>query len=96
MTTQISFQASLTVPAKRILDDISEKTGVPQKQIFSKLFEWFAEQPSQVRKAILWPDEGSEDIDTVIVALEYLQRRRAEVLAAEKASRSARGKGNAG
>ncbi len=94
-TKTASFQASLTASAKAVMDRISDESGVPQKEVFSRIMEWFSTLPPPAQKSIIWPDDKADEVDATLVAIDYLQRRRAEAAAADKASKSARNKGSA-
>lgn len=89
-SSEISISISITAEAKEIIDRLSSKTDIPQKRLLSKIYMWFAALPKAAQKAVLWPEETSEDIDATLFAIEFLKSRRAEVLAAEIASRGAK------
>ena len=69
MKKRAVFRIQLTSEAKKRLLDISDKLGVTQIAVTSKLTEWFAMQPETVQAAVLglYPDVIKEDVATLIL-----------------------------
>ena len=69
MKKRAVFRIQLTPEAKKRLLDMSDKLGVTQIAVTSRLTEWFATQPEAVQAAILglYPDALKQDIATMIL-----------------------------
>lgn len=69
MKKRAVFRIQLTSEAKDRLLDISERLGITQIAVTSKLTEWFATQSDAVQGAILdlYPDAHKQDIATLIL-----------------------------
>lgn len=69
MKKRAVFRIQLTPEAKKRLLDLSDKLGVTQIAVTSRLTEWFATQPETVQAAILglYPDVIKQDIATMIL-----------------------------
>lgn len=69
MKKRAVFRIQLTPEAKKRLLDLSDKLGVTQIAVTSRLTEWFATQPESVQAAILglYPGELRQDIATMIL-----------------------------
>ena len=52
---------NLSAPAKEILDQIREKTGVPKETALTRILEWFAELDPRLRLAVIVNDETTRD-----------------------------------
>ena len=69
MKKRAVFRIQLTSEAKKRLLDISDKLGVTQIAVTSKLTEWFALQPETVQAAVLglYPDAIKTDVAAIIL-----------------------------
>lgn len=69
MKKRAVFRIQLTSEAKKRLLDISDKLGVTQIAVTSKLTEWFAMQPETVQAAVLglYPDVIKQDVAALIL-----------------------------
>lgn len=69
MKKRAVFRIQLTNEAKKRLLEISDKLGITQIAVTSKLTEWFALQPDVVQAAILglYPDAIKQDVAQIII-----------------------------
>lgn len=63
------FRIQLTNDAKKRLLDLSDRLGITQIALTSRLTEWFASQPDTIQAAVLglYPDLIKEDVATLIL-----------------------------
>ncbi len=69
MKARSIFRVQLTAVAKKNLLKVTEKTGITQIAVTSKLTEWFANQPDTIQAAILglYPDAIKTDVATILL-----------------------------
>jgi hypothetical protein len=69
MKKRVVFRIQLTSHAKEELLGISDKIGITQIALCSKIVEWFADQPDMVQAGILglYPDLIGQDVATLIL-----------------------------
>jgi hypothetical protein len=69
MPPRIIVRIELTPTAKTKLNDLSDRTGMTQVSLLSRLVEWFANESELVQAAVLghYPREISADIAKLIM-----------------------------
>jgi len=69
MPPRIIVRIELTPNAKTKLNDLSDRTGMTQVSLLSRLVEWFANESELVQAAVLghYPREISADIAKLIM-----------------------------
>ena len=69
MKKRAVFRIQLSADAKKRLLAISDKLGITQIHVTSRLTEWFATQPDLIQAAILglYPDGIKEDVAALIL-----------------------------
>ncbi|MGA2497675.1 MAG: hypothetical protein ABSH20_08025 [Tepidisphaeraceae bacterium] len=53
MASRIIVRIELTAPAKKAVETLTEKNGMTQVAMLSRLVEWFARQPDAVQTAAM-------------------------------------------
>lgn len=66
---RVSMQIDLNAAAAKSLRAESDRLGLPQKELASRLLVWFAEQPDYVRATILniYPPSIAQDIGLMVM-----------------------------
>jgi hypothetical protein len=69
MGRRFVIRVELTPAAKRALSSLSDRNGMTQVSIMSRMVQWFAAQPDSVQGAILgrYPPDFEEDIARLIL-----------------------------
>ncbi len=69
MASRIIVRIELTQSAKEALNDLTDKVGMTQVALLSRLVEWFAHQPDMIQAAVLgqYPVELQTDIAKLIL-----------------------------
>ena len=69
MAARIIVRIELTPAAKDRLNDLSDKAGMTQVAMLSRLVEWFANQPDIIQAAVMghYPPEIQVDIAKLIL-----------------------------
>ena len=68
MASRIIVRIDLTPPAKKAVETLTEKNGMTQVAMLSRLVEWFAQQPDSIRTAALSMDpEAAESTAGMII-----------------------------
>jgi hypothetical protein len=69
MAARIIVRIELTPPAKARLNEMSDRTGMTQVSLLSRLVEWFANQPEMIQGAVLghYPKEIEADVARLIL-----------------------------
>lgn len=67
---RVVFRIQLTPEAKDRIEGFSDRLGITQIALTSKIVEWFANQPDMVQAAILglYPDLIKTDVAEMILA----------------------------
>lgn len=58
----LSLPVNLTPTAKRVIETLREKTGIPAREAMSRLLEWFGRIDPRFRLAILQRDEEARHL----------------------------------
>jgi hypothetical protein len=69
MARRFVIRIELTETAKNQLSDLSERNGMTQVSIMSRLVTWFAAQPDLIQAAVLgrYPREIEQDVARLIL-----------------------------
>lgn len=69
MARRFIMRIELTGPAKQKLSTLSDKHGMTQVAMMSRLVEWFASQNELIQSAMIgrYPDEIEQDIAKLIL-----------------------------
>ena len=69
MAPRIIVRIELTPEAKRRLNELSDRAGMTQVSMLSRLVEWFANQSDMIQAAVLrqYPTEIESDIAKLIL-----------------------------
>ena len=69
MGRRFIIRIELTPPAKKNLSMISDRNGMTQVSIMSRLVRWFFDQPESIQAAILgrYPEDLKTDIAKLIL-----------------------------
>jgi hypothetical protein len=66
MDTRNIMRIDLTGPSKKKIESLSDKHGMTQVTIMSRIVEWFSQQGSVTQNRILMPSMGAEDRKTTV------------------------------
>ncbi|MFI5378541.1 MAG: hypothetical protein ACHRHE_04535 [Tepidisphaerales bacterium] len=72
MPTHIIVGLELTPPAKKALHALTDKLGMTQVAMLSRLVEWVARQPARVQASILGQLPSAVSVDTARLMLEQM------------------------
>jgi hypothetical protein len=64
MASRIIVRIELTPPAKKALEGLTEKAGMTQVAMLSRLVEWLAHQPNAVQASVLGQYSAETQADT--------------------------------
>jgi hypothetical protein len=69
MARRFVIRVELSPPAKRLLSAISERNGMTQVAVMSRLVKWFNAQPDSLQAAVLgrYPEKYEADIAKLIL-----------------------------
>jgi hypothetical protein len=69
MANRIILRIEITPEAKTALQDFSDRAGMTQFAVTSRLVEWFGAQPEAVQSAVLrrYPSEIQADVGKMIL-----------------------------
>ncbi|MGA2497876.1 MAG: hypothetical protein ABSH20_09050 [Tepidisphaeraceae bacterium] len=69
MASRIIVRIELTPAAKDALNDLTDKAGMTQVALLSRLVEWFAHQSDMIQASVLgqYPSEIEADIAKLIM-----------------------------
>ena len=69
MARRFVIRLELSPPAKRMLSSITERNGMTQVAVMSRLVKWFNAQPDSIQGAILgrYPKDVEPDIAKLIL-----------------------------
>ena len=69
MGRRFVIRIELTQPAKTKLSELSDKNGMTQVAIMSRLVTWFSEQPDLIQAAVLghYPSDIEHDVAKLIL-----------------------------
>jgi methyl coenzyme M reductase beta subunit len=69
MASRIIVRIELTPSAKEALNDLTDKAGMTQVALLSRLVEWFSHQSDMIQAAVLgqYPSEIEADIAKMIL-----------------------------
>jgi hypothetical protein len=69
MASRIIVRIELTPSAKEALNDLTDKAGMTQVALLSRLVEWFSHQSDMIQAAVLgqYPSEIEGDIAKMIL-----------------------------
>jgi len=69
MASRIIVRIELTPPAKDALNDLTDKAGMTQVALLSRLVEWFSHQSDMIQASVLgqYPAEIEQDIAKMIL-----------------------------
>lgn len=69
MASRIIVRIELTPSAKEALNDLTDKAGMTQVALLSRLVEWFSHQTDMIQAAVLgqYPSEIEADIAKLIL-----------------------------
>ena len=69
MKPRIVLRVEITAQAKQRLSDLTQRNGMTQVAVTSRLIEWFANQPDTIQAAILgrYPKEIEPEIARLIL-----------------------------
>ena len=77
MNSRIIIRIELTPPAKKALEGLTEKQGMTQVALLSRLVEWLAHQPDSIRAAVLGQFSPEVNNSTAkLIAQQLLNRKR--------------------
>jgi len=72
MASRIIVRFELKPSAKKALETVTEKKGMTQTALFSRLVEWFAKQPDAVQAAALSNDHSETEAATSKLIVQQL------------------------
>ncbi|MGA2497914.1 MAG: hypothetical protein ABSH20_09240 [Tepidisphaeraceae bacterium] len=64
MASRIILRIELTAPAKKALESMTDKKGMTQVAMLSRLVEWLALQPAAVQTAVLAQNASETQAET--------------------------------
>lgn len=64
MASRIIVRIELTAPAKKSLETLTEKEGMTQVAMLSRLVEWLAHQPAAIQSAVLAQNSSETRTET--------------------------------
>lgn len=67
MASRVIVRIELTAPAKKAVESLTEKHGMTQVAMLSRLVEWVAHQPSKIQGAVV--AQNSSEIQAEIATL---------------------------
>ena len=69
MATRFVIRVELSPPAKRMLTTVSDRNGMTQVAVMSRIVKWFHAQPDAIQAAVLgrYPKEFEQDIAKLIL-----------------------------
>lgn len=72
MASRIVVRLELRPSAKKALESVTEKKGMTQTALFSRLVEWFSRQPDAVQAAALSNEPVEADAATTKLIVQQL------------------------
>jgi hypothetical protein len=68
------IKIAVTPAAKKLIEEFSEKNGMSEITLASRIYEWFAQQNDALRKGILGTLPEGFEVDVARLALERLAK----------------------
>ncbi len=77
MAARIIVRIELTPPAKKALEQLTDKNGMTQVAMLSRLVEWLAHQSPTVQASVLRQHLSEDDADTArLIAKQMVSGRK--------------------
>lgn len=76
MASRIIVRIELTAPAKKALESLTEKAGMTQVAMLSRLVEWMAKQDSTIQASVLGQYASESSTDTARLIIKKMAARK--------------------